>query len=388
MEHVPFRGISAETLELPQEVFDLLKDSISVSSVTTTLRKKTFSKMVRVANGYKIESIPYLELRKIPTRGVSRDLALNLLYHLVHGGLYKYQGKDGNDHVFLRTERLYSEEFNAFLETKISNSPKSLPESELRIVVTENGEQMIQGLDETQILRISQKDKITGKWTYVNAGSYDEVKEMRIIPEGTRFSRLIPFESFPFMTQEEFLNMSTHTRALVNADRATEVCTSFVDMAFSPNEDGTGKIEIDLLYNEKTNDEYPFSLYTAPRMGWWNYIYQWEWLLYNEKEVPAHIFDGVNTMEDTMAAMAGTGNYGQAAKVYKGQNDPEGKFINYAPMGEGQEPHYNPESHTFFYDSSKSCRIEGRVRILPMSGGKEATYEMSVNIANGYMLRG
>jgi hypothetical protein len=386
MEHTPFRGISADTLNLPQEVFDLLKDSMAISAVTTTVRKRNKALFIRTPNGFRQQNIPYLEHMTLPQTGATRDMAVNLLYNLVHSGLYEYQGKERDEFVFVRSERQYTSEFIEYLNTVIGNSPTFQPSSELRLSVTETGEKWIQGLDETQILRIAKKDKATGRWTYLNTGSFSEVEGMRIVPQGADIRTQAKFEAFPFITEEQFYTLSNHTRTFVNVDRDTEPCTAFADLAFFPNEDGSGRIDLEFLYNEKTDAEYAFRNYTAPR-GWWSPIFRWEWVLYNEQPLPDHLFDGVNTMEDTAAAMSQIGNMGQVVQVHKAQNDPQGKTINYAPIAEGQVPHYNPETHTFFYDPTKQCTIEGRVRLLPLNGGKEATYEMYVNVATGEMDR-
>jgi hypothetical protein len=364
-----------------------MKNSIGVSAVTTTVRLAKFSVFNRTPNRMQQVTEKYLQKLHVPQRGESRDLGLNAVFMLINGGLYEYTGKDGEDHVFVRSKKEYTPEQMELFNSVISNSPTFLPESELRISPSATGETMIQGLDETQILRVAHKDKLTGKWSYLNFGSYDEVKDLKIAEANIGAMTPRKFAALRKVTEEEFYDLSTHTRTFINVDREVEPCSAFTDLAFTKNEDGSGVVKMEFLYNEQTHAEKSFFTYTAPRSGQWSRSYQWEWTLYNERPIPEHIYDGVNTMEDTAAAMAGTGNMGKVTMVQFSQLDPKGKEINFAQISEGQVPHYNPTTHTFYYDPTKVCLIEGKTRLLPLNGGKEATYETVLNVKDGRIFR-
>jgi len=383
-----FQGITAQSLGLPSEVFELMKNSIGVSAVTTSVKLATRSGFTRTPSGLRQYTEKYLQKLSVPQRGVSRDMGLNALFMLVNSGAYEYAGQDGADHVFVRTQRNYTPEQMELFNSVISNSPTFLPESKLRITPNETGEIMAQGLDETQILRVAYKDKVTGRWSYLNYGSFEEVRGMKVAEANVGLMTTSKYNALPTITEEEFYNLSEHKRTFINVDREVEPCSAFTDLAFDKNdEDGTGIVFMEFLYNEKTNEEKPFQSYTAPRTGQWSWNYQWEWSLYNEKAIPDHIFDGENTMEDTAAAMAGTGNFGKVVMVQFGKDDARGKHIAFAPISGSQEPHYNPETHTFYYDPTKVCLIEGKTRLLPLNGGKEATYETILNVKDGRIFR-
>jgi hypothetical protein len=347
-------------LKTPEVLQELLKDSVVTTRFVDSFRLKeiTIKKTRIVPGGIKqitTEVVKYVEDRQESMAIIGHTFALNTVENLLDNG-YTHSLKKGK-------HTLSKAGFD-----------------DITITQTQTGEIITQGLDEMFLLDIRKKNPTTGEWYYERVGSPDHIIGLHLIPANVSLSGLTPSAlkakilAYPVITAEMIDGMYQVETTTTNVDM-----TRRVSNVFNQVEGGNGIVNAEFFLNGLTSAEKPFETYERSNIGFWNTEYRWEWKLFNETEIPAHVFDGINTMEDTMAAMSGKGSGGLFLTLVFDKNNSKGKTINYV---ESDETYYDVESHTFYYDRTKNARIESWVRILPLNGGKEGTIECGYDITN------
>lgn len=376
------QGLTADYLGLPQEVFDLFKDSVIVGRIGNYFTLKSVKRTRMVGRRVEVlEERKYIQIHSQPVQiGAVKDLGLNSLLNLIEDQ-FEYQGLVDGKHRFVRFRKEFTPEQMAIFNASAGNALTYDPEQVVEIEDTPEGETLLHHYGEEVYLRRAIKNRETGVWTWENLLTKEEALTLPVVPPNIRvltFSQLERYRNRT-LTSEQFDALCFEERKLVDIDLETDVANVFTE-TYSK---GEGTLGLEVYFNGKTPDEKPLSEYTATPTGWWSRGYRVEWRLFNETPLPEVLNDGVLDMRDTAAAMSEIGNFGMTARVFFNTDDPNAHEINYRAIEGGEVPHYNPETRTFVYDPSKKCIIQGSIRILPIVGGKEATHESHFDVIAG-----
>lgn len=373
------KGINAESLNLPQEVFDLLKDSVITVRISESFTLKSIDrKTFQGGKWVTISSRPYIQLNKLPVQiGEIKDLGLNSLLYLMEEN-FEHQGVVNGAHRFVRPRYEFTPEVLALHNASAANSITYSPEQIVEIIDTPEGASLVHHYGEELYMRKAVKDNSTGRWTWIELITKERALELPVVPAGIRVMTDAQLNRYVNnrLTSEQFDELCFEERKLTAIDTNIDVAHVFVEVA----EESEGVISMEAYFNGKTTTEKPLSEYTAKPTGWWSRDFRSEWRLFNEQPLPDVLTDGVHDMRDTAAAMSEIGNFGMVARVYAERNDPKAFSVNYRPINEGEVPHYDAASHTFVFDPSKKASIEGSIRIKPIVSGKEATYNCSIDL--------
>jgi hypothetical protein len=373
------QGINAQSLNLPNELFELLKDSVIVGrighSFTIKQVKEGFMRgRVWVTNA----EYPYLQINSQPVQiGEVKDLGLNSLLYLMQDQ-FEYVGIVDGKYRFVKPYKEFSEAELAVHNASAGNSITYSPEQIVDIIDTPEGETLVHHYGEEQYLRKAVKDKVSGIWTWQVIMTKENAMALPVVPANIRIFNKKQLDRWKdnTLTSEQFDSLCFEERKLVDIDLATDVANVFTEVA----ETEDGKIGLAVYFNGLTPQEKPLSEYTARPTGWWSRGFRIEWRLFNEQPLPEVLTDGVYDMRDTAASLSEIGNMGMVARVYFDMDNDEGYFMNVREIEESEVPHYNAETKTFVYDPSKKAIVQGSIRVLPIVGGKEATHECSIDL--------
>jgi hypothetical protein len=346
---------------IPQEVVNLLKNSVISVMSLSTIQKKVF-KQSKLVNG-KWETFfsePYIQ-RVQKTQTLTKNPALNYVVYLINAG-YEYIGQKGNQYVFHRPEHVYSEEEMEQNNAAISNSPTSLPESLFIITDTQNGEVSIQDLNELQFLHEAVKLP-SGEWMYKFVATKENAMKMRIAPLGVKILSRKQFDALPLVSPEEFETLCTQENTMTDIDMDNEVASVFVDI-----EQVGDSYQIVPYYNLLSNEAKDFTTYTAQQQPFWvRKGYWFEWSCYNEYVGQGDV-DNVNQVGDR-------GNI----QVFPQRNGTTP--FNTISIVEGS-PRLDKVRGTYFVDMSKDVILQGCI-VMPGAGGKEWRAEVQLNVKTG-----
>ncbi len=347
---------------IPQEVVELLKDSVISVMSLSTIQKKVF-KQSRLVNG-KWETFfsePYIQ-RVQKTQTLTKNPALNYVLYLINAG-YEYVGQNGNQYVFHRPEHVYSEEEMEQNNAAISNSPSSLPESLFIITDTPGGEVSVQDLNELQFLHEAVKLP-SGEWMYKFVATKENAMKMRIAPLGTKIMSRKQFDALPVVSPEEFDTLCAQENTMTDVDMENEVANVFVDI-----EQVGDTYQIVPYYNLLSNEAKDFTTYTAQQQPFWvRKGYWFEWSCYNEFVSTGGDVDGVNQVGDR-------GNI----QVFPQRNGTTP--FNSIKVVEGDQ-RLDKANGTYYVDMSKDVILQGCI-VMPGAGGKEWRAEMQLNVKTG-----
>ena len=181
------QGINAQSLNLPNELFELLKDSVIVGrighSFTIKQVKEGFMRgRVWVTNA----EYPYLQINSQPVQiGEVKDLGLNSLLYLMQDQ-FEYVGIVDGKYRFVKPYKEFSEAELAVHNASAGNSITYSPEQIVDIIDTPEGETLVHHYGEEQYLRKAVKDKVSGIWTWQVIMTKENAMALPVVPANIR----------------------------------------------------------------------------------------------------------------------------------------------------------------------------------------------------------
>lgn len=373
------QGINAESLNLPQPLFDLLKDSVIVGRISHSFTIKSVNEGYMSGRKWvTTKSYPYIQVNKNPVQiGEIKDLGLNSLLYLMTNQ-FTYQGFTDGKHRFVKPRKEFTAEELAVHNASAGNSLTYDPEQIVDIEDTIEGETLTHHYGEELFLRKAVKDKLTGVWTWQVLMTKEDALALPLVPENIRIFNKRQLDRWKdnHLTSEQFDSLAFEERKLVDVDTNVDVANLFTEVA----QVADGVIGLAVYANGVDVNDKPLSSYTAKPTGWWSRAFRTEWKLFNEQALPDVLSDGVHDMRDTAAALSGIGDMGMVAKTHFDMNADNAYTMNVRVIEQGEVPHYNAETQTFVYDPNKKAIVQGSIRILPIIGGKEATHECNIDL--------
>lgn len=373
------KQFNAEFLNMDQEVFDTLQDSVYIQETKNIAGIKSLTVKKRNLDGTYtvIFNQKYINVAPSENNIVNKGMSLNMMAGLTTGG-YLYLGKVGNKFIFERPE-IYIQEEDMIVE----GGQQLIPADIITVEKGVSSEHFVQKPSfET---RIDETIKLPdGNWVTIKDYTNTDLLQMRVIPYNYRFGSKIvngkrltiqqEFETFPLATQDVIDNLLKISRTFVNTTD-----DSIVRHIFLAAEKVGEDISCGFFVNGKTKEQKDFSLYTKPEFweSWFPTIkYSMSYHLLNGGVVPENLTDA--------QAIAGVGNFGQTCHTIIPNTEEGHMSIKVKP--EIGVSSYNDATKTFTYDPSKSAIMWCIFHLHNTSfgyNGKEKSLEYAINLNTG-----
>jgi hypothetical protein len=359
-------------LSIPEPLFDMMKDSVSVNVTEKNIAIKKFNVYTKNYTTGKytlVSSEKYLQ--QTPTKSVNyTGMSLNTICSILSD--YTYLGVIDGKHTFNRPEFI--------IANPLQGQDPVVPQDV--ITISDEGTMELFTQEPALDIRVDEYVKIpSGEWIVTEDYSVEELLNLKYCPE-TNVG--IGQSNIPTLTQ--FKNFAKATLSQIKT--ALQIKRSFRDETnpavvrhiFTACEKIGNTVVSEMFVNGKTDAEQAFGTYNKPNeLMYWNPMkYQLRWEVYNEREMPADLTEAQK--------IAGYANMGSIGGFRCLPSDPKAKTVNV--IEDVNFNGYNQTTNTFHYNPNKSAIIcfafhEFNTWGGTQNNGKEVRFEYYLNLNNG-----